>query len=58
MRDGQVSVIDTQRGIVVASIDGQSWFQDIAWIEGKNGVPPRLMISSKGSLRAYNVVVR
>jgi outer membrane protein assembly factor BamB len=52
---GQVYVVDAKQGTMIGSIDGQSLLPEVGWIAGKDGAPPRLVISTGTALNGYFV---
>jgi hypothetical protein len=57
MEDGQVFVVDAEKGAIIAGIDGQSLFPEVAWAEISSAVP-RLVVATKTTLSAFTVVAR
>jgi hypothetical protein len=56
LQGGQVQVIDFERGVVIASIDGQGMRPEVTWLAGTDGGAPLLVISTGSKLSAYRIV--
>jgi hypothetical protein len=55
LQGGQVYVVDAEHGTIIGSIDGQSLLPEVGWIAGKDGAPPRLVVSTGTALNGYTV---
>jgi hypothetical protein len=55
MRDGQVFVVDTERGAIIANTDGQGMIPQVAWLDGKDVSSPLLVVSTPKQINAYRV---
>jgi hypothetical protein len=55
MQGGIVHVVDAERGVVIATVDGQGQTPEVAWMPMKDGAAPLLSISSGISLTAFQV---
>jgi hypothetical protein len=55
MQTGVVFVVDVERGAVIATLDGLGPTPEAAWLAGKGGADPILVVSAKTGLSAYRV---
>jgi len=55
LQGGQVYVVDAKQGTIIGSIDGQSLLPEVGWVAGKDGAPPRLVVSTGTALNGYIV---
>jgi hypothetical protein len=52
---GQVFVVDTQKGTIIATIEGPNPIMQAAWFEDTKGSAPLLVVSTQAGLNAYRV---
>jgi hypothetical protein len=52
---GVIHVIDAERGVVIATVDGQGQFPQVAWMRGKDSADPLLVVAGRTGLTAFRV---
>jgi len=55
MQTGILFVVDVERGAVIATLDGLAQSPEAAWLAGKGGADPMLVVAAKTGLTAYRV---
>jgi hypothetical protein len=58
MRGGMVHVVDAERGIVIATIDGQGMSPEVGWLGNLDGSAPLLVLASRDRMTAYRVTAK
>jgi len=58
IRDGQVYVIDTDHGAIIARIDGQGPGPTVGWMIHKETGAPMLVVSTRTRINAYTITIQ
>jgi len=54
-QSGQVFVVNTERGTVIATLDGEGSSLDVAWTKASQDSDPLLVVSSRTKLNAFRI---